>query len=435
MRCAKPLLFPTALAGCFTSSINLFLVAAFKRVAASIGLLAIAALLQTPASGAEFEFMHLWRTESERQAMAVLQQAIEAEGLVWREHAVDGNFSGVRARFAEREALGRPPTASFWIGGGDLRKFVDDGLFRIIRDTPGRSKLYDVLVPEVRDMMSYGDGFTALPLGIHLQNFVVYNRSIFDRLSLGIPKNWQEFLDAAPALLKAGYTPLSMSDQTWQLRFLFTSILVEQMSHDELNGLLSEADNASGAVKQKLRQSLNIFSQLQPFANADSHDLAWEKVAQAVATDKAAAVVMGDFLTPLFEDDKRFVCGLAPGNKFLLWSVDVAVFPKLESSKSIAAQDVAIRAWAQPSVLDRYVGKKGGVPVIAQSNAKFTSVCAQQSANAWYSGVPRIPLVTSLWSNQLNRISSVAGEFWNGKIKSTDEVADLMLVALKSHWR
>lgn len=283
-----------------------------------VRLLAVTALLHQPAEGADFEFMHLWRTDSERQALAVLQTAVTKEGLGWREHAVDGNFSGVRSKFAERIALGRPPSATFWIGGDDLGKFVDDGLFRAIRDTPGRPRLRDILLPEVLEMVAHGDGYAALPLGIHLQNFVVYNRAIFDRLSLRIPQSWQEFLNAAPALLAAGYTPLSMSDQTWQLRFLFTSILAEQVSHEELLGLLKRAEQTSDAVKLKLRRALEIFDQLRSFTNADHHDLAWEKVALAVSSDKAAAVLMGDFLSPLFDDDSRFECGLAPGNKFVL---------------------------------------------------------------------------------------------------------------------
>lgn len=404
----------------------------FRRLADRARRLAVLLLLVWPAQGAELELLHLWRTESERQALAVLQQAIMGEGLVWREHAVDGNFGGVRARFAERVALGHAPSASFWIGGNDLRKFVDDGLFRVVRDTPGRPKLGDLLLPEVRDMVARGGDYTALPLGIHLQNIVVYNRSIFDQLALKTPRSWQEFLNLAPTILQAGYTPLSLSDQPWQLRFLLTSILVEQMDHLELQGLLDPKASVSEAVKLKLRRALDLLGQLRPFVNADFHDLDWEKVALAVAADKAAAVVMGDFLAPMFSDDMRFECGLAPGNTFVLWSLDVVVFPRLDDESRTLAQDVAIRAWAQAGILDAYVARKGGISVLAKSSIDTLPACAQQSAIAFRSGVPRVPLVTQLWTNQLNRLSSIAGEFWNGGTRTPDEVADLILVALKS---
>lgn len=84
-------------------------------------------------------------------------------------------------------------------------------------------------------------------------------------------------------------------------------------------------------------------------------------------------------------------------------------------------------------MLGKYIQKKGGVSVLANPNTGNVSKCMLQSTNAWRSGVPRIPLVTMLWSNQLNRLSSVAAEFWRGAARSTDEVADLILVALKSH--
>ncbi|MBK9078845.1 MAG: extracellular solute-binding protein [Hyphomicrobium sp.] len=396
-------------------------------------LLATSALVQS-VKAEEFEFMHLWLTDSERQAMSILQHAIEGEGLVWREHPVEKNFSGIRAKFSERFALGRPPTASFWVGGKDLGKFVDTGIFRAISDSPSRPRLADVLVPEVLQLIEHGKGYSALPLGIHLQNIIVFNRSIFEGLQLKVPESWQQFLDVAPAILKAGYTPLSMSDQLWQLRFLFTSILAEQLDADELSHLFEHADRTSDPVKQKLQRSLEVFDQLRPFVNADNHDLSWEKAAQAVANGGAAAIVMGDFLAPLFSDDEKFQCGLTPGSKFVLWSVDVAVFPETNSASQQAAQELAIRAWSRPDVLDRYVAKKGGVSVVVNSNATYLSRCSQQSARAWASGAPRIPLVTTLWSNQLNRLSSVVGGYWADRSsKSISDVVELMLIALTSH--
>lgn len=411
------------------------LIAAFvrKTLPLTIGLLAIVALLQRPARAEEFDLLHLWRTESERQAVAVLRQAVEREGLVWREHVVDGNFLGVRARFSERVALRRPPSAVFWIGGRDIGSMIDEGLFRAVRTAPGQPKLKEFLVPEVLQMVAYGDGYTAVPVGIHLQNFVVYNRSIFDKLSLKTPRSWQEFLAAAPTILKAGYAPLSMSDQLWQVRFLFASILAEQMSDSELNALLDRSSVASPAVRTKLRRALEIFAQLRPFTNANYRNLDWEKVALAVKNNEAAAVVMGDFLAPLFADDRRFECGLAPGSKFVQWSLDVLVFPRAEDDRQTVAQDAAIRAWTQPSVLRQYVAKKGGVSVVAAPSTEGQSVCAQQSAVAWASGVPRVTLVNDLWTGQLSRLSSIASELLGNAPKPIDEVTELMLVALKSH--
>lgn len=68
-------------------------------------------------------------------------------GAQWEEHRHHTSFLGLRTEYADRFSLGNPPTGTHWIASGELRRMVDAGMFRLIKDHPGNRPFKEILLP------------------------------------------------------------------------------------------------------------------------------------------------------------------------------------------------------------------------------------------------------------------------------------------------
>lgn len=378
----------------------------------------------------QFDLMHLWLADIEAPALHYIKEVVEGAGVKWFDHPVSGNFYGVRAAFANRMSLGAPPDAVFWIGGDEITSMVDTGIIRPIDNQSISENLIGFLKPEIAQRVSYKQALTALPVVIHLQNIAVINRRIFQRLNLDLPNSWAEFVAQLPLIKQAGYTPIAMSDQRWQMRFLFASIMSDGLSSAEFRDLLLGQRDASWSEAQ-FERAFGVLKALKPYSNTDYDDLVWEKVVQKVLDGEAAMTIMGDFAAPGLLRNDDVVCTLAPGGKFVNWSFDVLAFTKLPETASHEGQDRAIRALAHRDVLRNFALKKGGIPVVTGVSPEQADACSANSMKAW-NDLEKFQFNVESWRLHLNSLSSIAHAFWQADDPKPAEYSAQLGKELKS---
>jgi glucose/mannose transport system substrate-binding protein len=379
----------------------------------------------------EFELMHLWLTDIEAPALKYLQEVVEGAGVKWREHRVSGNFYGVRSAFAERLSLGVPPTAVFWIGGDELRSMVETKIIRSITRDATTDDLDGILRPEIVDKIDISAAYTSLPLVIHLQNVAVVNQKIFDELGITQPKSWTDFIQQSERIKSAGYIPLAMSDQRWQMRFLFGSIMSDGLNKQEFVDMLIGFKDEAWTKAQYTRAFQTLLA-LKSFANADSMDLAWQDVLLQVREGNAAMTITGDFAAPALHHDHTVTCRLAPGGNFVSWSFDVLAFTLLPESPMRTGQDLAIRALSRKDVLRNFALKKGGIPVLNEIKLEEFDQCSANSARNW-AELEKVHFDTERWRLQLNSISSLAQAFWRADNPDPERYATVLVKELQSN--
>jgi len=401
-----------------------------------LSLLVISALPSKVIAGGDtghaptFDLMHLWLADIEAPALQVLRNAIESAGLEWHEHRVQGNFYGIRTTFSELVSLGVPPKAVFWIGGDELTFMVDAKVVRPISGQLTRGRLRKFLRPEILTQISHDGAYTSLPLVIHLQNVALVNKTILKLLNLDHFNSWNQFIEAAPRIKDAGFIPLAMSDQHWQLRFLFQSMLSDGLSKDEFSDLLL-AKRGDAWSRAQLLKAFKILLAVKPFANDDFLDLSWNEVIYKVRDGQAALTISGDFLAPSIRKIETVACTQVPGEKFVSWSFDVLAFPTLKSPQERQIQDRAIMAMSNPEFLANFAIKKGGVPVIEKVNSQELDNCSARSLTNWTT-MDKLFLGSERWRLQFNSISSIAQDFWRSTDPDPGKYADLLLQEIKS---
>ncbi|MCK5830787.1 MAG: carbohydrate ABC transporter substrate-binding protein [Methylococcales bacterium] len=378
---------------------------------------------------ARFELMHLWITDEEALALTALSTPIKKAGVIWEEHQHATGFFDMQQEYAKRVALGYPPTGVFWIGGYGLRQLVDDGLFRLIKDIPGKSSFEETLLPEVYKVVKHKKGITTLPVGIHMQNHMVYNKDIFQQLGLVVPKTWEQLINDLSRIRAAGFTPITMSDQRWQIRFLFFSILSAKLTATELISFLDEQKNMQ-QWRPQIVDALSILDKLRPFVNSDNKDLNWAVSIDHLTSGKAAINFLANFSSILYPDDKRFVCDLPPGNNYIIWSFDSIALTNTSDPIEVAGQDAMISVAHSIENLQKYVGWKGGVPVHKWKNEQGINRCSLQSIEKWKQTKDKIH-TSSVWAQSFNVIAIIVQKFWrNGGAGSIQQAADEMVHTL-----
>lgn len=402
-------------------------------IATAAALLAIhtpSAFAEPTEAHARFELLHLWLTDAERHALAALSDPVKAAGVHWEEHPYQSSFLGLKTEYAERIALRLPPTGTHWIAGDELKAMIDGGVFRLIYDRPGRPSFKSILLPEVYDVVRHRDGITALPVGIHLQNHMAYNSAIFDKLGLSPPKTWDELLNSARALKEAGYIGLTMSDQRWQLRFLFSSILTGLLPPDEFVGLLRSVE-VTDEQRSKIVQAFKILDALRPYVNKDNRDLAWVKATNYLIRGEAAMAILADFASTLYAGDHHIRCRLPPQNTYLVWAFDAIALTRTDNPAEIAGQNEFIDAASSVENLGSYVGRKGGIPVYRWSKLEGINSCSRQSVAEWTNATHKIH-VGSDWSLSLNIIASIVQKFWRSGSITPEDAAEDLVVGLRN---
>ena len=369
----------------------------------------------------EFELMHLWLTPIEEPALATIRNIAFKAGFAWKEHRVEGNFYGVRLALAERVALGLPPTAVFWIGSIDRNAISGAALFRKIPFNAMSNDFSQSLRPEIKDLIQAGDGYTTLPLVIHLQNIAVINTEAFAKIGAEPPTSWSEFIELAPRLAAAGIAPISVSDERWLLRFLFLSIFVEGLSKPQFTALLTGNVDKAQFIGHATN-AMSTFRSLKQYANSDSHEISWSDAVQRVINGSAALTITGDFAAPAIRGHEHIVCRPPPGNRLVMWSFDVLAFPNSTSDEQAEVQQAAFRAFSSKDALKEFGQKKGGIPVIRDLDPLTLDHCSQQSLKTWEDS-ERVLLTYNLWRLQLNSMASLAQHVWTDDTLHLENVA------------
>jgi len=389
---------------------------------------------QTPPLKAEgrFEFLHLWLTESEQNALKTISEPLKAQGIEWLEHPVTKHFSGIKEELSKRLSLGIPPTGVFWLGGPELRELVETHSFRVIPNEVNGHFLDEKLLPEVYEVLSYEGGLTALPVGIHLQNHIIYNMDILNELGLSLPKTWEELLSMGPALKKRGYDVLSISDQDWMLSILFASLLVEYLTPEQFLTLVENKGDLEG-LREPFEKTFDLFLRLRPYFNPNLSNLHWAETTKRVIEGKALAVVLGDFATPLLPKAGSFHCDLPPGNKFILWSVDVIALIDTKSKADEAGQTALIDLVFSKDHMANYIAKKGGIPVLKDARPKDQRQCMRGGLEKWNSPLyQRVYLDSVKWSRELSAIAKIAKRQLKNPSSSPEKCTELVFMSLKA---
>jgi glucose/mannose transport system substrate-binding protein len=208
------------------------------------------------------------------------------------------NASDLRAKL-DRDIATSPPDV-FQINAHDIPSWAEThpGTLSPLDDLFSESAVKEAVLPDVLSQVSVEDHIIALPVAIHRQNALFFNRSIFAKLKQIPPTTIPELIEACKTIKAAGVTPIALSKEGWFVRILFNEIAQGTMGTDTFGDFITDP-----AISAQLKESISTMSELLTnYVNpeAGDADFGWSDAADQVFQGKAAMLLHGDWAKGYF---------------------------------------------------------------------------------------------------------------------------------------
>jgi len=346
-------------------------------------LAATVALPMTAARATDLEVTHWWTSGGEAAAVAELAKAFDATGNKWIDGAIAGSGGTARPIMISRITGGDPMAATQFNHGRQAEELVQAGLMRDLTPIAEKEGWKNFIKPSsLLDSCTLDGKIYCVPINIHSQQWLWLSNAAFEKAGVAVPKNWDEYVAAAPALEKAGIIPLAMGQQSWQTSLAFQVLVVALAGSDAFTKIYKDKD-AELAAGPELAKVFEAADKARAMA-AKSNVQDWNQATNLVITGQAGGQIMGDWAQGEFQvanqvAGKDYTC--LPGlgvNEVIQTAGDAFYFPVLKDEAKSAAQDILASTMLKPETQVAFNLKKGSLPVRGDVSLDAANDCMKK---------------------------------------------------------
>ncbi|MCR5856687.1 ABC transporter substrate-binding protein [Mesorhizobium sp. J428] len=353
------------------------------RYAMLAAALAASVALPHVAQATDLEVTHWWTSGGEAAAVAELAKAFDATGNKWVDGAIAGSGGTARPIMISRITGGDPMGATQFNHGRQAEELVAAGLMRDLTPIAEKEGWKNFIKPtSLLDSCTVDGKIYCVPINIHSQQWLWLSNKAFEKAGVAVPKNWDEYVAAAPALEKAGIIPLAMGQQPWQTSLAFQVLVVALAGPDGFNKIYKDKDAefAAGAEMAKVFDAADKARAMAAKSNVQD----WNQATNMVISGQAAGQIMGDWAQGEFQvagqvAGKDYTC--LPGlgvNEVIQTAGDAFYFPVLKDEAKSAAQDVLASTMLSPTTQVAFNLKKGSLPVRGDVDLAAANDCMKK---------------------------------------------------------
>ena len=399
---------------------------------------AIAATLSLPVHAQEMkaEVMHWWTSGGESAAVKVFADQFAKAGGVWVDSAIAG---GVNARTAaiSRTVGGNPPTAMQFNTGKQFDELVENNLLRDVDAIATAGKWRDIMPEAIINAVTRNGKIHAVPINIHGQNWLWYNRAVMEKVGAPEPKNWDEAIAALEKIKAAGLIPLAFSGaKVWE-RGLFNSVLVDKGGPALWTALYGKRD-AAAVAGADFKAVAETYAKLRQYVDPGSPGRNWNDATAMVITGKAGMQIMGDWAKGEFSAanltaGKEYGCTVlsTKGGGYVMGG-DIFAFPKLKDAAATKAQDQLAASMLTPETQILFAQKKGSIPVRLDVDSSSLDPCAQKAMKLLGDKSQQLPAQEMLAPPAFNgAMEDVISQYWNTPTMTADQFIAKVQDAMK----
>jgi glucose/mannose transport system substrate-binding protein len=310
---------------------------------------------------------------------------------------------GVEAKkvLQERLEAGDPPDA-FQTNAFELKQgFIasSPGLLQPLDDVFEAQGLVDDLAPEALRDVTVGGHYMAVPVNIHRENGLFYNKSVFADNGLEPPTTMAEFLEVCAKLKEANVTPLAIStSQGWIIDKVFISLALGTMGADDFVKYIVEKTPVDEAVMMPAIDVLDkVLTDYIDVEGAAVDGYGWTQAADALKDGTAGMFIHGDWAKGYLMQvgatpDVDFgVVNSPDASGVFVYGMDVFAVPV--GAKHEAGALDWVKTIASPAGQVAFNEYKGSSPVRLNVPNKGLDPMAQSIYSAFKDATHRIPTV------------------------------------------
>ena len=353
----------------------------FRSFAAA--LTATVAMPFAAAQATDLEVTHWWTSGGEAAAVAELAKAFDATGNKWVDGAIAGSGGTARPIMISRITGGDPMGATQFNHGRQAEELVEAGLMKDLTAVAEKEGWKDIVKPStLLDSCTIDGKIYCAPVNIHSWQWLWLSNAAFESAGVAVPKNWDEFVAAAPALEAKGIIPLAVGGQPWQSAGAFDVLMVAIAGKDTFYKVFKDKDEevAAGPEIANVFKAADDARRMSKGTNVQD----WNQATNLVITGKAGGQIMGDWAQGEFAlagqvAGKDYTC--LPGlgvNEIISTGGDAFYFPVVDDEAKSAAQDVLAATLLAPATQVAFNLKKGSLPVRGDVDLAAANDCMKK---------------------------------------------------------
>jgi glucose/mannose transport system substrate-binding protein len=261
--------------------------------------------------------------------------------------------------------LGSKPPDSFMMHVGySSQIFFDGGLLSPVDDLWASEKLETVMPAVVRGMSKIDGHYYVIPLNVHRDNLVWYNRQVLTKYGIdpATLTTWEAFFEANKKLHLAGVPYPIQLGKEWTVAHVFECVIASL-------GTSTYTDWINGKVKKddpRLLDALKIFKQYLGYVNSDHQSVEWDQAQKRVTRGESAFYIMGDWADGEFkiaglEYGKDYGAFPVPGTRGV-YVATVDAFVRTSKLAEHTNSDRWLKLLASREAQDAFSILKGSIP-------------------------------------------------------------------------
>ncbi|AMM83954.1 ABC transporter substrate-binding protein [Martelella sp. AD-3] len=391
--------------------------------------LAAGVAMPVAASATDLEVTHWWTSGGEAAAVKVLADNFNETGNNWVDSAIAGSGSTANPIIISRILGGNPMGATQMNTGRDAEELIKAGLMLDLTDLAEKENWREKIRPaKLLEACEYDGRIYCVPINIHSWQWMWLNRHVFEDNGIPVPTNWQELVDAAPALQEAGVIPLA-TGQPWQVDGIRNVMQVAIGGVD--NYLAVNGDKDPDAVMSDENRAIwEAFAQARDMVDDAYSGRDWNVATNMVIQGDAAAQIMGDWAQGEFaqagqEAGVDYDCLPGLGNNPVLdTGGDAFYFPKTNDEEITAAQLELASMLVSPETQVEFNLVKGSLPVRGDVDLEAANACMKKGLEILANPDNVLPSTEQLLdSDTQGQITDLALEFFSSDM-TVDEALE-----------
>lgn len=225
-----------------------------------------------------------------------------------------------------------------------------------------------------KDGKIYGFPFLSVP-GVH---GFTYNKDVFEKAGVDVPKTWEELLDVCEKIKATGVTPIHMPKDTWVPQILMTD------NYAKMLGDAKVKEFAEKVVKNEVKWTdvpefqevidkyLDLYT--RGYINSDFTSATYDDSILAIAQGKAAMHFNGDFFAAsVLESNPDAKIGMFPismkdGVDVMSENMSSAGFVVYKNSKNLDTVKKVLNLWSTPDYANLYYADRPAFPAFKNAD-------------------------------------------------------------------
>ncbi len=392
----------------------------------------------------QVEVLHWWTSQGEQRATAALQQAVNNNGMIWKDFAVRGGGGDSAMTVLQARAIaGNPPTMA-QIEGPAIEAWARLGFLTDL-ETIAKEQQWQQSLPDIALQVNrYQGHFVAIPLTLHRINWMWLNQKIFSQLNLAPPQTWPEFMHTAQAIRQAGITPVAIGHEPWQVAMIFEMMSLGLHGAEHYRQLLVEL-NPDVITSANTLASLQMFRQLALLVGPKQKVQEWPQVTADLAQGKAAIQLLGDWvkgeLSALgYQAGVDYICAPAPGTQdSFIYNMDSFVLFSQNSPHPQQVSQTMAKLLMDKRLQSQFNQLKGSLPARQDIDLTGFDSCSLAAKQAFDLAAANNNLVPSLIDSmalpeqQQNEIIQLLHRYFYQTEMTPEQVIKQLLKISKRH--